>query len=495
MGGRAGPVIPYEPFPPPVPVGRGALAGMVGPALAAVLGFLVALVIVAYPALGLPLALSFGGLLVLVRRPEVLLACFAVALGIPVQKSLAGLPVNAADAVVVLWCGLWPLMMLAPGRREGWRPPLVALAIGPFLLAVLIAQFGAVHGAGGVKQALRIVEWFIVLPVLLTVFRPEPGFWRFLIPLMLVVPCLFAIDGMVEMATSGRSLSGMIGIPVPAPADTEDTIHHTFEYAGRAGSTFGGAQGLAMFVVMLMGVAAACILRPPSPGLRWGGLIALAICIGGLAVAQSRGGILGGITALAVVGLLARPRIGLGAIVLGGICAVTGVVLFLLAADWDGTLVGLVPGRPEAVADRLIIWRMALEIWVDHPLFGVGLGGFRDEALARGLNPTVTLGYESTHAHNTFLEILTGAGLAGLLAYLGFLAVVIGRLLRRWRMRGPAATDPGSTLTLAALGSAAAYLVFANVDMLLLQNMHMVLVLMLCLGLMPPSARGAEGPP
>lgn len=91
----------------------------------------------------------------------------------------------------------------------------------------------------------------------------------------------------------------------------------------------------------------------------------------------------------------------------------------------------------------------------------------------------VDLGYPSLHAHNTYLEILAGTGLVGLLGYLTFLLTVARHLARRWRDR---CGDDAAVFTLAAIGTLAAYIVFASVDMLLLQNMHFLLVLLLGLG-------------
>ena len=64
---------------------------------------------------------------------------------------------------------------------------------------------------------------------------------------------------------------------------------------------------------------------------------------------------------------------------------------------------------------------------------------------------------------------------------MAFLLLVARTLGRQWRQRSSA---DDALFTLAALGTLAAYMVFAMVDMLLLQNMHFLLVLILTLGLM-----------
>lgn len=449
--------------------------------LAVVLGFSLAVLTVVSPLAGVAGAAALGGVFWLAGHPQAMLLFFFASLAIPVQKTLAGLPLNAADGLLVLWCVFWPFMMRrddAP-TLEHWRVPTLVWAIAPFVLAVVVAQVDSISQLASLKQGLRIVEWFVALPVLLMVFVPRPHFWRFASVALLLVPCFFAIDGLVEVATGGRSLTGMLGIPPPIPPGDAEQIRHTFDISGRAGSAFGGAQGLAMYLVMTMSVAIAHLLRAPERWLRWTAALSLAICLAGLAATQSRGGVLGALALGLVMTMVTGPtarRFLAAALLLGGVAA--GAVLTLWPG-WDGSLASLVPGRQEAVLDRLIIWGVVRDVFLDNPLTGVGLGNFRDEFFARGAWLNVELGYASVHAHNTYLEILAGTGVLGLGSYVVFLTVVAARLARLWRE----GNSSSPVFTYAAIGTLAAYVVFAMVDMLLLQNMHFLLVLLLSLGL------------
>ena len=163
------------------------------------------------------------------------------------------------------------------------------------------------------------------------------------------------------------------------------------------------------------------------------------------------------------------------------------VALFTIALwpGWDGTIASLVPGgRADAVIDRLTIWRTAFDVWLDHPIFGVGLGNFRDHALQRQIDLLVPLGYESFHAHSTYIELLVDTGVVGLFCYLGFLATIAATLLSRWRRLSVDRSSHMAPFTMAAIATLGAYVVFAAVDMLFLENTHMLLVLMLSIGLM-----------
>lgn len=452
-----------------------------GVLLALPIGFLLALLTTLYPLPGMVLGVGLGAALALSKQPQLLMVPFVISLAIPIQKTFAGLPLNATDGLLVLWCLFWPFMLQrdkAPHLGR-WRVPLLVWAITPFLVATCLAQIGSIAQGNSLKQILRIVEWFMVLPVLLMVFRPEPAFWRFAALTMLLVPCLFAVDGLYELASNGTRLTGMLGIPVPIPEGDMAQIRHTFDISGRAGSAFGGAQGLAMYLVMSMSVAIAHFFISPRPGLRLLAGICLLVCLCGLAATKSRGGLLGALALMMVMLVVIRPGLLRWLVMLGVLTALVGVLTIAMLPNWDGTIAGLVPGRPEAVLDRLIIWGVVIDVFKDNPLFGVGLGNFRDEFFARGVTLNVDLGYPSLHAHNTYLEILAGTGLVGLLGYLTFLLTVARHLAKRWRER---CGDDAAVFTLAAIGTLAAYMVFASVDMLLLQNMHFLLVLLLGLG-------------
>lgn len=75
---------------------------------------------------------------------------------------------------------------------------------------------------------------------------------------------------------------------------------------------------------------------------------------------------------------------------------------------------------------RLYLWREALQIWADYPLFGAGFGQFAWQHFVRlpGLaNPAISGLYNN--AHNLPLQLAAETGLAGLL-------VVVGALFTWW---------------------------------------------------------------
>ncbi|MGZ6460048.1 MAG: O-antigen ligase family protein [Bdellovibrio sp.] len=70
---------------------------------------------------------------------------------------------------------------------------------------------------------------------------------------------------------------------------------------------------------------------------------------------------------------------------------------------------------------RLIVWKVCWHLFLDHPFFGVGFAQnarlFPEYYAKLGFSAKDVVG----NAHNQFLEVLTGAGLFGLVAFLGFI--------------------------------------------------------------------------
>jgi len=88
---------------------------------------------------------------------------------------------------------------------------------------------------------------------------------------------------------------------------------------------------------------------------------------------------------------------------------------------------GVILHRAESVTDmkyesnalRLNIWKANIQMFKDHPLMGVGYG--INEDLNREYFDKMGIKQEFTgHAHNNYLQFLSGTGLPGFLLFIGF---------------------------------------------------------------------------
>ena len=76
----------------------------------------------------------------------------------------------------------------------------------------------------------------------------------------------------------------------------------------------------------------------------------------------------------------------------------------------------------DITTGRISLWEMAIEAWKEHPLFGIGIGKFKDYTGA------------FTSTHNTYLQVLCEQGVFGFILYI--IAIISGliyniKILRR----------------------------------------------------------------
>ena len=220
----------------------------------------------------------------------------------------------------------------------------------------------------------------------------------------------------------------------------------SFERSGltRAFGAFGEPNPFGAFAVL---VTLPCLARLVRPRVWRGDFPAWLAAVGGLAgigaiaLSQSRGAFLGlaaGGVILALTGWAAKgfPHrraaitvAAAGAAILAIIAAVlfedTGRGVDVTSANW-------------AERERRAHWGAAARMVVDHPVLGIGAGGF-DEHF-RGDTTEWRFRISQGHAHNAYLQVAAETGVIGLAAYLGLLGALIWRLLARqggdWRSWG-----------------------------------------------------------
>ena len=193
----------------------------------------------------------------------------------------------------------------------------------------------------------------------------------------------------------------------------------------RVAGGFGHPNQLAGFLVLLVPFSiAGAVLSSRTRLIHWAGL---ALAVLGIYFTFSRSALV----ALAVVPFL----------FLGRRFFVAAPVLVLLLAVLTPGLIGerfsSLSLQTAETGTRLSIWRTSTTIWAEHPLVGVGPGGFPQayaEAPTPGKQYLPGTALEAPpHAHNLFLHVLAEQGLVGLLALLGVLFLVLLRTRRLQR--------------------------------------------------------------
>lgn len=160
-------------------------------------------------------------------------------------------------------------------------------------------------------------------------------------------------------------------------------------------------------------------------------LVSAAFILMGIAFSGSRGGAVG--VVLVVVVLVAVKAISLRSLMVAG-GAVAGLLLLLptyrnrvasSASIGEGVSSSEVDG---ATLSRITSNLAAFDMFVDHPLLGVGPGGYpvRYESYAELIGLKVRDG--TRQPHNLYLHIASELGYAGLLVFLAMFATLIWRL-------------------------------------------------------------------
>ncbi len=173
----------------------------------------------------------------------------------------------------------------------------------------------------------------------------------------------------------------------------------------RPGWPFGDANYFALYAVSVIPIALAVSAQQAAEVVRWACYACVGLCTVGLLLSRSRAGL----AAFAIFGLfyLVREKRRVQSLVFVGF--MIGCLFFLPSAIERMTN----PTKWDMIATeaRKIVWRAALEMTLDNPLFGVGPGHGWFLAEIPGYTPVYLI------AHNSYLEISAEAGIPALLAF------------------------------------------------------------------------------
>jgi O-antigen ligase len=190
---------------------------------------------------------------------------------------------------------------------------------------------------------------------------------------------------------------------------------------------------LAAILIPAIVIAAFLLAVTSSPLWRW--VLGSIVVVTSLALflTQSRGGLLSLAVVVLVTPFLAGP-VRLRALVVILAVAAIGIGYYALVAPPQALghvtkfSVGSGTGRED-------LWRVAIQMFKNHPLNGVGTGNFQvvePRYALQNINlPRVDLVVDTPKvAHNTYLHVLTELGVVGFAAFAGML---LGALGLAWR--------------------------------------------------------------
>jgi putative inorganic carbon (HCO3(-)) transporter len=331
------------------------------------------------------------------------LACATVALA-PLEGQLQHVHPHLAKVAPGLLVLTWIVRCVRERRLPAPHPVHAVLAL---FTAVLLAS-SAVHAGDPftLDYTQRFLPFLVITVVLVDVVARE-------VPVRLVLGA--AVAGAV-LAAIGALHSLVVDGEARASGPLEDP------------------NDLAYFLVVALPLLIALPRGKARPVLMFAG----AVLAAGAAATFSRGGALALLAA--VTWLVVRRGVSMRAVA----TAVGGLAVIAL-----GTVVFAGPVLDRALAEKSFIaetnvdtrelrWQAAARMLADHPVLGVGPGGFRSEYVAASRNAEID--EQSPVAHNIYLEIGAELGLPGLACFLGAVAmafVATERVLRTSADRRP----------------------------------------------------------
>ena len=359
----------------------------------------------------------------------------AAAMAVAVQIN-ATLPVGAVGLRLSLADILLAVLApygLAAALRQRWAMPAWSSPYAPaWLLAITaaltISLFTGYRSAGEwLPWALfnKYAGWFVLCGYFLTgaflaTLGGQAAIWR-----CLTVFCMFA---------AWTAALSLVAYPVLFQADTLDYL----VTATRLTAWLQNPNSFGLAIVIAL-----CIGLPSRVFKTWH----VAVLIAALILTFSRGAWISGVAAFGTLLLLNRQSLQPLKIALP---IVIGAVLLMMGVNHSITVMFDSPAMPilserlsieaSAVTQRVDTMELALRLFLEAPLFGVGLGVFHEAAKAAGLPAG------GATIHNSLLWLLTETGLAGASVFAGF---YIGCLRRFYTSRA----QPHHTAMLAVLAA------------------------------------------
>ena len=196
-------------------------------------------------------------------------------------------------------------------------------------------------------------------------------------------------------------------------------------------------------------VALFLVLTPRARRVRIAAAVVIAVDVVALVLTQSRGGIVGlgiGLVAAVVLAGAARPRL-LAAVF---IVFAVGLVYYFEYAPAHLKVGGSLSSQSSGRSDE---WKIAVRMFADHPLKGVGLGNYvviepSYATRSFNLNFVHLIVNQPLVAHNSYLEIAAELGIVGIVLFV----TILGLAAVRARSALAALTRAGDALEFYARG-------------------------------------------
>ena len=291
------------------------------------------------------------------------------------------------------------------------RPAVAYLLIG-LLAWAITSQLWATSVAAARSHSFRLLQGVLLVFVVYSVVRERRHItwvvWAFMV---------------------GAFVTALFGITGGSSAESFDEDTGTARIVG----TIGDPNQLAATLIPALWLALFGLTSIAKPVVRWLLAIFSLTFVVTLILTESRGGIVGlGATFVAAVVFAGRMRARMIAVIFG-VIAVAAVYLTLVAPPQAFSR--LTSFTAEGGGGRTDLWQIAIDMFHDRPLLGIGSGNFTavEPLYATKGIPIAQVRHVVDRplvAHNMYLQMLAELGLVGFGAFLAVLTAAAWLLFR-----------------------------------------------------------------
>lgn len=245
-----------------------------------------------------------------------------------------------------------------------------------------------------------------------------------------------AVKKITTAALASAFISAMYGI---LQASGIDFVSYQTTFNGRAASTFGNPNFLAGHMILVIPVCAALAIGARLKAGKFAFAALGLILFLAMLFTQTRGAYLGfGVSAVVLAMIFGRDREKRKAAMTAAAAAVLCGGLYLGLNDGAMKRISdFVSGSDNAGAIRVSLWKNALHIIKEKPVFGTGAGNFGivyPYYQSRSMKPEMYAStdiYKSEHTHNDYIQAGAEYGLIGAGAFFAFAFMPALLLFRR----------------------------------------------------------------
>ncbi len=240
-------------------------------------------------------------------------------------------------------------------------------------------------------------------------------------------------------------------------------------WSGRITSLLLQFNSLAGYLDLVIPVAIACGVLAKDRALRFLGISCACAAAVAVLLTQSRGGLMALAGALILAAWFLTPRrTARIKLLCGGVLACI-LLLPLLFSHFDRLQVN----DDETWLSRVALWQAAGQMFLDHPVLGVGYGNYK--SLYTAYIPS----QENLDAHNLYLQFLAETGIIGFFSF----AIVVGAFFFRSLRSMREQYALSRIIAFGVLGAITATSIHGTVDFLLNAGPQVGMLFWLLLGL------------